>query len=340
MPGINDIKTFPLSRAGHGQNDISSVTPVVIAEQFGEPTLLAVGSADAVWSRGNLSPYFQKSSTGWLANLYGGTQTGSDFAAVFVPVNELLIPSFSSALWTYFQTNAEVYGVNMVIWAHDPLDNDKRMEITQAPSGVTLEKGAGWNAHELNIDTTQFFFYGENTTGTNLSAGTQYTWAQFQADILFKTWTITRISFEMGWYSTGTFEDVWVADIKLNGIVVPLKPDGGGSGRIGRRHFTTASGDLTGTLAPKTPFQLLSLDVHVTAIPNAGELLTLTKDAGRDSLYDTVIYSFDLGGSSATSLYKTFEGVETFAGDDEIDLFHTNSQDDDYGVTITYQTVF
>ncbi len=28
----------------------------------------------------------------------------------------------------------------------------------------------------------------------------------------------------MGWYSTGTFDDVWVADVKLNGQVIPLMP--------------------------------------------------------------------------------------------------------------------
>ncbi len=101
-----------------------------------------------------------------------------------------------------------------------------------------------------------------------------------------------------------------------------------------------ASGDLSGTIAPKTPFRLLTLDLHVTATPNAGEDFTITKDAGQGVLYDTVIYSNDLGANGLTSLYKTFEGMGMFSADDELDIFHTNSQDDDYGVTLSYQTVF
>ncbi|KKL79440.1 hypothetical protein LCGC14_2014850, partial [marine sediment metagenome] len=57
-------------------------------------------------------------------------------------------------------------------------------------------------------------------------------------------------------------------------------------------------------------------------------------------LYDTVVYSNDLGANGITSLYKTFEGLTMFDALDELDIFHTNSQDDDYGVTLTYQTVF
>lgn len=306
---------------------------------FGEASLASALNADACWVRGVISPLDQKSSTGWLANLFGGVQTGDDWARVNIPVGELLLPNFNAAQWTWNQANAEVYGCNMVIWMHDPKDEDKRAEITQAPSGATLANAAGWNSHILNKATVQFFFIGENTDGTDLTANTQYTWTKFQNDVLFKHWTIYKITFEWGWYSTGTFEDMWVADIKLNGLVIRMRPDSGGSGRIGRRHFTTTTGDLTGTLAPKTPFRLLSLDLHVTAIPSAGELFTITKDAGQGALYDTVIYSLDLGGQSVTSLYKTFEGKEIFGADDELDIFHTNSQDDDYGVTVTYQTV-
>ncbi|MCH8287107.1 hypothetical protein IIB79_11375, partial [candidate division KSB1 bacterium] len=47
------------------------------------------------------------------------------------------MPDFKSALWTYHMTNAEVYGVNMVIWLHNPDDNDKRVEVTHASSGAT-----------------------------------------------------------------------------------------------------------------------------------------------------------------------------------------------------------
>ena len=307
---------------------------------FGEPSLAAVNNSDANWIRGVVSPLDQKSPTGWLACLYGGVQTGDDWARINIPVGELFVPDFKSALWSYYMTNAETMGVNMVVWIHDPNDNDKRAEVTQLANVTGIEKGSGWNAHELDTSVTQFFFYGEGTTGTGLTAGTQYTWAQFQADAIFKTWTIYRITLEYGWEASGTFEEAYVADIKLNGQVIRLKPDSGGSGRIAKRHFTVASGDLSGTIAPKTPFRLLSVDIHVSATPNATELFTITKDAGQGALYDTVIFSSDLGGSSLTSLYNIFDGMEMFGADDELDIFHTNSQDDDYGVTLTYQTVF
>ena len=72
--------------------------------------------------------------------------------------------------WTWRQTNAEVYGVNIVIWVHDPKAPDKRAEITQAPSHVDLDKAAGWNSHELDPTVTQFFWYGENVTSADGTA--------------------------------------------------------------------------------------------------------------------------------------------------------------------------
>ncbi|KKK99701.1 hypothetical protein LCGC14_2630080 [marine sediment metagenome] len=309
-------------------------------DPFGEPSVISANNADAVWSRGHINSTFQKSSTGWLANLYGGIQTNDDWAAVYIPVNEMKLPSFASAKWTYFMTSTQTMGVNIVIWAHDPTDLDKRAEITQLGGHADLEKGAGWNAFEFKNSTGGMFYYGENISGSGLTAGTQYTWLEFLTDAVFKTWKIYRISIEYGWEAAGTFADVWVGEIILDGKTIPLRPDSGGTGRIGRRHFTVASGDLTGTLAPKTPFRLLSVDLHVTAAPNAGEAFTITKDAGQGVLYDTLIYSNDIGTAAVTSLYQTFEGIESFGADDELDIFHTNSQDDDYGVTLTYQTVF
>ncbi len=311
---------------------------------FGEPTLMVVNNSDAVWSRGAVSPYFQKSSTGWLANLYGGLQTGDDFAAVFIPVNELQTHEFDIAKWSYYMTGAETFGVNIVIWIHDPEDFDKRAEVTQIGNHSALEKGAGWNAFEFTTDTAGMFFYGEGTTGTRLTAGTQTTWSAFQTDVLFKDWTIYRISIEYGWEASGTFDDVWVADINLNGVNIPLMPDSQGTGRIGHRYFEVAAGDLTGTLAPKTPFRLLNMVVHVDNVPDTGEDLTLTLDAGYDGVdsahFDALIFSDDLFIGSRTSLLAIFGEGYDFPADYEVDLFQTNGSDDDWGVSIAYQTVF
>lgn len=194
----------------------------ILEPLFGEPSLAYANNGSASWIRGQVSPLDQKSPTGWLAALYGGVQTNDDWARVNIPVYEIHLTDFKSAMWSYYMTNTETMGVNMVIWVHDPKDYDKRAEITQL--GSKVDYASGWQAHELDFDTTQFFFYGEGTTGTGLTAGTQYTLAQFQVDPIFKTWTIYRITFEYGWEASGTFEHAYLADVKLNGFTIMLRP--------------------------------------------------------------------------------------------------------------------
>ena len=192
---------------------------------FGQPTLAAANHGVARWVKGSTSPLDQKSPSGWLAELYGGAQTGDDWARVNIPVYELPLPNFTEETqWSYYMSATETMGVNIVIWVHDPDDFDKRAELTQLGGHSGLEKAAGWNAHELSTSTTQFFFYGEGTTGTGLTAGTQYTLAQFQADTIFKGWTIYRISFEYGWEASGTFDSAYLADVRLNGMPIILRP--------------------------------------------------------------------------------------------------------------------
>lgn len=190
---------------------------------FGQPSLATANNGVARWIRGNTSPLDQKGN-GWLAELYGGVQTGDDWARVNIPVNEIPVTLFDSAKWAYYMTNTETMGVNIVIWVHDPTDFDKRAEITQLGGHADLEKAAGWNAFEFSPNTGGMFFYGENTTGTGLTAGTQYTWSQFQDDDLFEDWTIYRVTLEYGWEASGTFESAYVAQVMLNGYDIPLEP--------------------------------------------------------------------------------------------------------------------
>ncbi len=190
---------------------------------FGHPVLRADLNGSASWVKPSHSPLNQKGG-GWLARLEGGVQTGDDWAAIYIPVNEYPVTMFEKAQWSYYMTGTETMGVNIVIWVHDPDNFDNRAEITQLANVSGLDKAAGWNAHSFNTATTQMFFYGEGTTGTELTAGTTYTWEQFQADRLFKNWLIYRISIEYGWEASGTFDAVWVAEVKLNEIPVPLIP--------------------------------------------------------------------------------------------------------------------
>lgn len=192
---------------------------------FGHPVLRAENNGYARWHIATSSPYNQKGG-GWLAELYGGTQSGNDdWAGLYIPVNEISVPHFEAAQWSWYQTNTETMGVNMVIWMHDPANFDNRAEVTQLANHSGLDKTSGWNSHEFDQTVTQMFFYGENTTGTGLTAGTQYPWTSFKTDDLFKDWTIYRISFEFGWDASGTFESAYVAEVKLNEVPVPLKPD-------------------------------------------------------------------------------------------------------------------
>ena len=242
-------------------------TEIKWATKFGQVSLASANNAIARWMRGSTSPLDQKGSTGWLAELYGGVQTGDDWARLNIPVNEMPINHFKTANWSWYQTNAEVYGVNLVIWLHDPTDFDKRCEVTQSPSGRTLEKGAGWNAHELDTTVTQFFYYGENTTGSGLTAGTQYTWAQFQADTIFSHWTVYRLTLDWGWYSTGTFESAYVADVRFNNETIQIAPTGG-------THKKT----------------VVATKLMTAAAQGAGDVVSESSSAGTD-------WDFDFGGT-------------------------------------------
>ncbi len=312
----------------------------ILDPMFGEASLAAANNADASWVRGEISPLDQKGATGWLANLYGGIQTGDDWARVNIPVGELRLPDFNSALWSYYMTNAETMGIGIVIWVHDPNDLDKRAEVTQLANVSGLEKGAGWNAHEFDKTTTQMFFYGEGTSGTALTAGTQYTWNQFQTDILFKHWRINHITLESGWEASGTFDDAWVADIKLNGQVIRMRPDSGGSGRIARRFSTATSGAIAASLTPKTPYRLLGIELKINTAGTTDESFTVTKDATIGAAYDQLLVTQNTKTPAITDLYLPFGVGYEFSADDELDAAWANTENRTWGLTFKYQTVF
>ena len=318
--------------------------PIQLAEpywEFGEPTLMAQNNADAVWTRGfQGSSTQQKGGTGWVANLYGGLQTGDDWAVVFIPVNEMPVPDFNTAKWTYFLSATETMGINIVIWVHDPDDFDKRAEITQLGGHADLEKAAGQNAFEFSNSTGGMFFYGENTTGTDLTAATQYTWLNFQQDALFKNWVIYRVSIEYGWEASGTFDNAWVEEIVLNDQVIPLKPDSGGSGRIGRRFSTATSGALAATLAPETPYRLLGIELKINTAGTTDESFTVTKDATIGAVYDQLLVTQNTKTPAITDLYLPFGVGYEFSADDELDAACANTENRTWGLTWKYQTVF
>jgi len=198
---------------------------------YGSPILRAANNGSATWAKVNTSSQWQK-GTGWQASLYGGVQTGDDWGAIFIPTLEQKVTDFNSAQWSYYMTATQTMGVNLVIWVHNPNNFNQRAEITQLGNTALLGKTLGWNSHTLLKTTDQFAWYGEDwsggsaaaLTGSGLTSGTQYGWDDFQADALFKNWTIYRISLEYGWEASGTFDYVWVVEAKLNGQVIPFLP--------------------------------------------------------------------------------------------------------------------
>ena len=252
-------------KARYIPNTIVSKGATAAGWLFGEPVLRSGGLGRANWS----TNYTQKGG-GWTADLYGGVQSGDDWAACYIPVNELSIPQFTTAEWSWYQTAAETMGLGIVIWVHDQTDFDKRAEVTQLGGVAGLEHAAGWNAHEFDSTDAGMFFYGENTTGTDLTAGTQYTWAQFQTDTLFSTWSIYRISFDWGWEASGTFESVYLAEVKFNDMYIPLAP-------ATPPHLKTIQTELLAITAVAADAQQKSSELDLTNISTA----TILIDHGR-----------------------------------------------------------
>lgn len=257
---------------------------------FGSPVLQWANSGLAGWSKTNSLSQNQK-GTGYTVDLYGGAQSGDDWASCYFPVNELPVPQFTAAQWSWYQTNAESMGLGIVIWVHDPSDFDKRAEITQLGGVAGLEHSSGWNAHEFDSTDSGMFFYGENTTGTDLTAGTQYTWAQFQADTLFKGWSIYRVSFDWGWEAAGTFESAYLAEVKLNGFYIPLMP------RVGERlgfetktvYKATASDSSTVVtiITPTTGHRVKIHSIFMNTASNTAAQFEVYFDTGANITSDT-----------------------------------------------------
>ena len=305
---------------------------------FGQPVLRAENNSVAYWSKGTTSPRNQKGG-GWQACLHGNVQTGVDWAAVYIPVNELPVPSFQTAQWSYYMTTTQTMGVNIVIWVHDPDDFDYRAEITQLGGVAGLEKTSGWNAHEFDSTDAGMFYYGEitGTPDTTPTAGTQYTWAQFMTDSVFSRYTIYRISIEYGWEASGTFDQVWVADLMLNGQTIQLKPAPGDLDAPVFQ-YQTGTGAIAGALSPKTPFQLESIMAHF-ASAQTQDTLTITCDAGRvATVYDTLLFS-RAGSTGFTDLVIEFGEAYKFLEDDEIDVTYTGTDGDVYGLTYCFKVL-
>lgn len=203
-------------------DSVSGTSKVKTAPMFGEPIPKSGGSGAAIWEQ---NPAYTQKGTGWQAKLTGGAQSGDDWGSIFFPSNEMLVTDFDDANWTWYQQASAAYGVNIVIWVHNPNNYDERAEITQSGSATSLDKATGWNSHEFPSTAAEYFWYGEEgSSSPGITEGALATWAAFQADAVFSTWRIYRATLDFGWYSTGTFTSVWVTEFAVNGEQIPIRP--------------------------------------------------------------------------------------------------------------------
>ena len=71
--------------------------------------------------------------------------------------------------------------------------------------------------------------------------------------------------------------------------------------------FTATSGAMADSIAPGVPFQLLGFELAINTAPTTSENFTVTKNAGVDAAYDTVLYSNDLSDGSVTDIIYYFD---------------------------------
>ena len=96
---------------------------------------------------------------------------------------------------------------------------------------------------------------------------------------------------------------------------------------------------ISWTIYPRTPYRLVSLDIHASATLDTTEVLTVTKDAGMDTSFDTVLLSDDLYIGTRTSEHYVFgEGYE-FATDDKLVVAQLNGSGDTIGIDVVIEVL-
>lgn len=98
--------------------------------------------------------------------------------------------------------------------------------------------------------------------------------------------------------------------------------------------FTATTGAMAASIAPGVPFQLLGFELAINTAPTTSEDFTVTKNAGVDAAYDTVIYTNDLSSGSVTDLVYYFDTpIKCHNKDDAVDFAYTNTDARTYGLT-------
>ena len=80
------------------------------------------------------------------------------------------------------------------------------------------------------------------------------------------------------------------------------------------------------------------MSLHASAAL-AGTNLTITKDAGMDSFFDGVDYSYDIATAAVTSFLKTWTEKLCYAADDKLVIAQTNTGSKDVGIDICWEVL-
>ena len=104
---------------------------------------------------------------------------------------------------------------------------------------------------------------------------------------------------------------------------------------------TTGTGTAIATLAPGGDFHLLGIRFNLGSALAAAETLTVTLDANEGPVYDTVLFTQDLGTPDIRDLVIPFGGDEDFfvSGDQIVIALSANTGADTWGCQTIHEPV-
>ena len=103
--------------------------------------------------------------------------------------------------------------------------------------------------------------------------------------------------------------------------------------------FSTAD-TVTVAIAVGHPFELIEVEIHMSAAPTTSEAFTLTRDAGLGENYDTLIRSIDFSVDSNISWSWTPSNRLIYPDpDDKLRVAWNNSDLRTYGLTLKYRRI-
>jgi len=103
---------------------------------------------------------------------------------------------------------------------------------------------------------------------------------------------------------------------------------------------TTGAGTAIATLSPGAAYKLVAVRFHLGSALAAAETLTITSDIGAGAVYDTVLFSSDLGTPDIRDVVVEFGDAYVFAAADDIVIaLSANAGADIWGCQTIYELI-